>query len=88
MEAKKVKEEPQASTSSTDPKFDSLMKSNEKLIDIVSIDNKPAARDNEPQIRNPNYRQPRQPGPPPLQIAQRVHKLPNDNNNDQVRPPF
>ena len=47
-----------------------------------------SARDNEPQIRNPNYRGPRQPGPPPLQIAQRGQKLPNDNTNDQVRPPF
>ena len=59
VEDKKVKEEPQASTSSSDPKFDSMMKVMEKLVDKLSINNKPATRDNEPQIRNPNYRLPR-----------------------------
>ena len=59
VEARKVKEEPQASTSSSDPKFDSLMKVMEKLVDKLSINNKLATRDNEPQIRNPNYRLPR-----------------------------
>ena len=70
-EAIKFKEDPQASTSSSNAKFDSLMKVMEKLVDKLSIDNKPAARDNEPQIRNPYYRQPRHLGPPPLQITQR-----------------
>jgi hypothetical protein len=56
VEARKVKEEPQTSTSSTDPKFDSLMKVMEKLVDKLSIDNKQAARDNDTQIRNPNFR--------------------------------
>ena len=88
MEARKVKEEPQASTSFADPKFDSLMKVMEKLVDRLSIDNKQSSRDNETQIRNPNFRQPRQPGPPPPQIAQRGQRLPNNNNNDQIRPPF
>ena len=60
----------------------------EKLVDKLSINNKPTARDNGPQIRNPNYWGPRQPCPPPLQIAQRGQKLPNDNVNDQARPPF
>lgn len=86
-ESRKPKEEPQASTSS-DPKFDSLMKVMEKLVDKLSINNKPTTRDNEPQIRNPDYRDPRKPSPPPLQIDQRGQKLPNDNVNDQVRPPF
>ena len=67
-EVKKVKEEPQPSSLSTDPKFDSLMKVMEKLVDKLSIDDRQVARKNEPQIRNPNYRQPRQPGPPPPQI--------------------
>ena len=57
-ETRKSKEEPQVSTS-TDPKFDYLMKVMEKLADKLSINNKLAARDNEPQIRNPNYRLPR-----------------------------
>lgn len=56
VETRKVKEEPQASTSSADPKFDSLMKVMEKLVDRLSTNNKPTARDNEPQIRNPNFR--------------------------------
>ena len=54
----KPKEEPQASTS-PDPKFDSLMKVMEKLVDKFSIRKKTPARDNVPQIRNPNYRVPR-----------------------------
>ena len=89
-EQKKPKEEPQASTSS-DPKFDSLMKVMEMLVDKLSIREKPFARDNVPQIRNPNYRAPRQQDPPPPRIVQRGEKLPNNPNNgntDQVRPPF
>ena len=54
-ETRKSKEEPHAFKSS-DPKFDSIMKVMEKLVDKLSINNKLAARDNEPQIRNPNYR--------------------------------
>ena len=65
VEARNVKEEPQTSTSSVDPKFDSLMKVIGKLVDRLSIDNNLAARDNEPQIRNPNFRQPRKLVPPP-----------------------
>ena len=46
-ESRKPKQEPRASTSS-DPKFDFLMKVMEKLMDKLSINNKPVARDNEP----------------------------------------
>ena len=80
-ETRKSKEEPHASTF-VDPKFNYLMKVMEKPVDKLSINNKPAARDNEPQIRNSNYKVPRQPGPPQLQIAQRGQKIPNDNAND------
>ena len=89
-EQRKPKEEPQASTSS-DPKFDSLMKAMEKLIDKFYIREKTLARDNVPQIRNPNYSAPRQQDLPPPRIVQRGEKLPNNPNNgntDQVRPPF
>ena len=65
---RKLKEEPQASTS-VDPKFDSLMKVTEKLVDKLSIRENPPARDNVPQIRNPNYRVPRQHDPPPPRIV-------------------
>ena len=57
-EQKKPKEESQASTSS-ESKFDSLVKAMERLVDKLSIRDKPPARDNVPQIRNPNYRAPR-----------------------------
>ena len=36
------------------------------------------------QIRNPNFRQPRQPTPQPPQILQKEKR----NTNDQIRPPF
>ena len=95
-EPRKMKEDSQASTSSN-PKFDSLMKVMEKLVDRLSIDGKPPTR-NVPQIRNPNYRNPRQQEAlPPPQIIQRGQKLytntSNNNNNssgnaNQVRPPF
>ena len=57
-EARNVKEEPQ---SSSNVKFDSIMKVMEKLVDKLSIADRQVGRDNnEPQIRNPNFRQPRQ----------------------------
>ena len=89
-EQRKPKEEPQASTSSY-PKFDMLVKVMERLVDKLSIREKPPARDNVPQIRNPNYRAPRQQDPLPPRIVQRGETLPNNPNNgntDQVRPPF
>ena len=89
-EQKKRKEEPQASTSS-DPKFDSLVKVMERLVDKLSIRDKPPTKGNVPQIRNPNYRGPRQQDPNPPRIVQRGERIPNDpnnGNNDQVRPPF
>ena len=89
-EQKKPKEESRASTSS-DPKFDSLVKVMERLVDKLSIRDKPPAKDNVPQIRNPNYRGPRQQDPNPPRIVQRGERIPNDpnnGNNDQVRPPF
>lgn len=88
-ESKRVKEESQASIShsSTDVKMDLIMKSIERLIDRLSIDNRgqTANREhNEPHIKNPNFRQPRQPTSPPPQILQREQR----NTNDQVMPPF
>ena len=57
-ETRKIKNEPQ---SSSDTKFDSMMKVMEKLVDKLSISDKQVVRDNnEPQIRNPNFRQRRQ----------------------------
>ena len=60
-ETRKIKDEPQYSS---DTKFDSMMKVMEKLVDKLSIADKQAIRDNnEPQIKNPNFRQPRQQPP-------------------------
>ena len=57
-ENRKVKEEPQ---SSSDLKFDSIMKVMEKLVDKLSIEDRHVGRDNnEPHIRNPNFTHPRE----------------------------
>ena len=59
-ETRRVKEEePQASTSqsSSDAKFNMMMKTMEKLMDKLSTDDKNQMKDqNEPQVRNPNFR--------------------------------
>ena len=81
-ETRKIKDEPQ---SSSDTKFDSIMKVMEKLVDKLSIVDKQVVRDNnEPQIRNPSFRQPRQQAPQQPQIMQRGQRPPDD----QVRSPF
>ena len=82
--ARKVKEEQQPSTSQNciDAKFYSMIKVMQKLMDKLTVNDK-LAQNNEPQIRNPNFNQTRQQGPPP-QILQRGKR----NHNDQVRPPF
>ena len=64
-----------------------MMKAMERIIDKLSIDDRGQTSNrecNEPQIRNPNFRQPRQPMPLLPQILQREQR----DTNDQVRPPF
>ena len=59
----------------------------ERIIERLSMDDRGQnvnRERNEPQIRNPNFIQPRQPAPQPTQILQREQR----NNNDQVRPLF
>ena len=77
-ETKRVKEEePQASTSqsSSDAKFNMMMKTMEKLMDKLSADDKNKMKDqNEPQVRNPNFR--RQQGPPIPQVMPRGERKP------------
>ena len=80
-ETRKVKEESQASTSysSSDAKFDTMMKVIEKLMEIFFVDERPHARGkNESQIKNPKFRRSR--GRPPPQILQRGQR----NQNDQA----
>jgi hypothetical protein len=67
--------------------MDLMMKAMERLIDRLYVDDRVQNVDreiNEPQIKNPNFRQPRQLAPQPPQILQREQR----NNNDQVRPSF
>ena len=88
-DSRRVKEEAQASTSQSniDEKMDLRMKAMERLIEKLSIDDRGQTTNrerNEPQIRNSNFRQPKQPTPPPPQILQREQR----NKNDEVRPSF
>ena len=60
VDRRKTMEENQPSnSSSTNAKFDIMMKTMERLIDRLALDNMPPNRDQpEPQIRNPNFRIP------------------------------
>jgi hypothetical protein len=79
---KKVQGEAQPSTSqSSDEKFDLMMKTMERLMERMSVENKPATRDQTDfQPRNQNFR--RAPVP---QIRQRDQR---DQGDQQIKPPF
>ena len=73
LETRKVREEnvPSTSTSviasSNDVKFEMVMKKMEKLMDRMTMDNRPVNREqNEPRIRNLNFRIPNPPPPPQI----------------------
>ena len=73
--------------SSNDVKFEMMMKTMEKLMDRMTMDNGLANKEqNEPQIRNPNFRRPNPPQPP--QIRQRDIRNPRNPNDQQIQPPF
>ena len=78
---RKAREENVPSTyalvSCNDVKFEMMLKTMEKLMDRVTIDNRPLNKEqNEPQIRNPNFRRPNP--PPPPQIRQRDMRNPRN----------
>jgi hypothetical protein len=79
-ETKRVKEEePQVFTSqsNSNTKFNMMMKTMEKLMDKLSVDDKNKMKDqNEPQVRNPNFR--RKQGPPIPQVMPRGQRNPNE----------
>jgi hypothetical protein len=79
---KKPQGDAQPSTSrSSDDKFDLMMKTMEKLMERMSMENKPAAREkNDFQPRNQNFRRGLVP-----QIRQREQR---DQGDQQIRPPF
>ena len=88
---KKAREEnvPSASVvaSSNDVKFAMMLKTMEKMMDRLTVDNRPLNREhNEPRIINPNFRRPN-PSPPP-QIRQRDIRNPRNPDDQQIRPPF
>ena len=61
-----------------------MTKTMETLIKKLSVDDKSQMKDqNEPQVRNTNFR--RQQGPPIPQIMRRGKMNPNEQ---QIRPPF
>ena len=64
-----------------------MLKTMEKLMDRLTMDNRPLNREhNEPQIRNPNFRRPNP--PPPPQIRQRDMRIPRNQDDQQIRPPL
>ena len=70
-----------SSPASSDSKFDSIMRTMEKLVDRLSLENKQVpVQQQDTQIRNPNFRR-----PPAPQARQRDQRNPNDQ---QIRPPF
>ena len=91
FEAKRVKEEAQPSTSqsTSDAKIDFVLRVMERMMERFAENDRQVVREhNEPQIRNPNFRQQRQLGLPPPQILPRGQINQNQNQVDQVRPPF
>ena len=68
VDRRKGREEAHPSTSassSSDMKFEMMLKTMEKLMDRLTLEAKPMDREqNEPQIRNPNFKRK---VPPPLQ---------------------
>ena len=87
----KIREEIVPSTyvvsSSSDIRFEMILKAMEKMMDKLTVDNRPLNREqNEPQIRNPNFRRPNPPQPP--QIKPRDIRNPRNPNGQQIQPPF
>ena len=71
---KKMKEEDQPSTSqlTSDAKIDYVLKVMERMMERFSENDRQVAREqHEPIIRNPKFRNPRQPSLPPPQILPR-----------------
>lgn len=74
FETKKLKEEAQPSTSQpiANSKCDSMLKVMEKMMEILVVNDRHVVKgQNEPHIRNPNFRKPRQQGLSSPHILQR-----------------
>ena len=63
-------------SSSNDAKFEMMMKTMERLMDMLDLENTPINRDqSKNQVRNPNIRRP---PPPPPQIRKRDSRNPKN----------
>ena len=81
MGKNKLKEEDKPSTSTSEDKFDSMMKTMDKLMDRLALGNTSAPpMQHEPQFRNPQFRRP--------QNQQRPRENRNQQADPPVRPPF
>ena len=62
-----------------------MMKTMERLIDILALDNRPPNREqHDSQIKNPNFIRP----PPPPQIRKKYQRNPINVEDQQIIPPF
>jgi len=89
IDRRKTREEnmPSTSSSATDIKFEMMLKKMEKLMDRLTMDNRSFNREqDDPQIRNPNFRRPNPPMPP--QNRQRDMRNPRNQEEEQIRQPF
>ena len=78
---------PSTSSSTTDIKFEMMLKTMEKLMDRLTMDNRAFNRKQvDPQIRNPNFRRPNPPVPP--QNRQRDQRNPRNQEEQPIHPPF
>ena len=78
FEAKRIKKEAQPSTSQStlDARIDSMLRVMERMMEKFTKNDRQLVREhNEPQIRNPNFRQPRKPGLPSPQILPRGKEI-------------
>ena len=76
-----------AASSPNDVKFEMMMKTMERLMDSITVDNIPLnIEHDEPQIRNPNFRRPNP--PPPPQFRQRDMRNPRNLDDHRIRTPF
>ena len=77
----KLKEEEKPSSSTSEDKLDSMMKTMEKLMDRLALGNTYAPpMQHEPQFRNPQFRRP--------QNQQRPRENKNQQPHPPARPPF
>ena len=77
---KKEENFPSASFSTNDVKFEMMLKTMEKLMDRLTMDNRGFNREQvDPQIRNPNFRRPN----PPVLPQNRQRDMRNPRNQEE-----